>query len=141
MNFPQATGSSRNLSMTASSIEKPSSVISGRTARPASVIRPSFSSLRQRSLLSSDHLLLLERGTNLCNVTPSTDFVVESIHPKHRASSTASRYIMRPSSGTLPLLSAIQHSRSFEWFSSSHSLKSERTVKCRMLMGSMLTCV
>lgn len=37
------------------SIIKPDGDISGNTARPASVIRPDFSILRQRSLFNSDH--------------------------------------------------------------------------------------
>ena len=65
---------------------------SGQAARPASVIKPRRSSLRQRSLFSSVHLPDLVRGPKRCSVTPSTFFTVESIQPKHNASSTASRY-------------------------------------------------
>ena len=70
--------------------------MSGRTALPASVMRPRRSSLRQRALLSSVHLDPL-RGENLWTVPSSGSFLtVESIQPKHRASSTASTYGRMP---------------------------------------------
>ncbi len=65
--------------------------IGGSTALPASVISPRLSSLRTRSLLSSDQGLFLLLGLNLWNLTPSTALEALSIHPKHSASSTASR--------------------------------------------------
>ncbi len=64
----------------------------GNAARPLSVISPRVSSRRHRSLFNSVHLLFLERRLKRCSVVPPMFFTVESIHPKHRASSTASRY-------------------------------------------------
>ena len=83
---------------------KPLSDMSGRTARPASVISPSRSRRRHLSLFSSDHTLRGRRGQSLWAVVPSGSlFVVLSIQPKHRASSTASIYQKVLSSFGLPL--------------------------------------
>lgn len=51
-------------------------------------------------------------GPNRCNGSPLTLFNVESIQPKHKASSTASRYQRASSGGVLPRLATTQHSRS-----------------------------
>ena len=85
--------------------------ISGNTARPASVISPSRSSLRHRSLFSSDQALPGRRGHSRCTVAPDGSFfTVLSIQPKHNASSTASTYQNVPSSTGRPRLTATQHS-------------------------------
>lgn len=97
-----------------------SALRSGQAARPASVIRPSRSSRRQRSLFSSVHIPFLLRGPKRWSVTPPTVFTVESIHPKHKASSTASRYHRTSSGGVLPRLASIQHSFSVALFAASH---------------------
>lgn len=123
--FCHTTGSDFNSFITSSSITKPLSVISGKTALPASVISPSLSILRHLSLFSSDQLLRGFLGHSLCAVTPSASFfVVLSIHPKHIASSTASIYQNVPSSTGLPRFTTTQHSVSLSWFRISHSRSS-----------------
>ena len=72
--FCHTTGSDFNSFITSSSITKPLSVISGKTALPASVISPSLSILRHLSLFSSDQLLRGFLGHSLCAVTPSASF-------------------------------------------------------------------
>ena len=125
--FCHTTGSDFNSFITSSSITKPLSVISGKTALPASVISPSLSILRHLSLFSSDQLLRGFLGHSLCAVTPSASFfVVLSIHPKHIASSTASIYQNVPSSTGLPRFTTTQHSGSLSWFRISHSRSSSR---------------
>ena len=100
--------------------------MSGRTALPASVIRPSLSSLRQRALLSSVHLGPL-RGENLWTVPSSGSLrTVESIQPKHRASSTASTYGRMPV-GSFVLSTATQQPLEDRWFSSSQDLNPARS--------------
>ena len=94
-------------------IVPPLSCISGKTALPASVIRPKRSILRQRSLFNSDHKLFFLRGANLCAVIPlSIFFVVLSIQPKPIASSTASMYQKVPLSTGRPRFTITQHSSS-----------------------------
>ena len=67
---------------------------------PASVIKPRFSRSAQRCLLSSVQWLPLRRGERRCTRRPSgRRFNVESIHPKHRASSTTSIYATASHSG------------------------------------------
>ncbi len=62
------------------------------TFLPASVIKPRDSSSLHLSLLSSVQWLPFRLGDNLCANRPSGSFFnVESIHPKHSASSTISR--------------------------------------------------
>lgn len=81
---------------------------------------------RQRSLFSSDQLLRGFRGQSFWTVTSSEIFLtVLSIHPKHKASSTASTYRKVPSSTGLPRLTATQHSVSLSWFCRSHSRSSD----------------
>lgn len=96
--------------------------MAGSTLLPASVIRPSFSSLRTLSLFSSDQMPPFLLGENLWARTPPMAAWVLSIHPKQRASSTASMYQNAPSPSGLPLLTATQHSSAVAWFSWSHAL-------------------
>ena len=108
----------------------------GNAARPLSVISPRVSSRRHRSLFYSVHLLFLERRLIRCSVVPPMFFTVESIHPKHRASSTASRYHRMPScGGVFPRFTAVQHSVSLSWFSTSHFLKELRQGAEMMFTG------
>lgn len=133
------TGSDCNSCKRSGSIEKPLSDISGRAALPSSVIRPSRSILRHRSLFNSDHLLRGRRGQNLWRVVPSGIFlVVLSIQPKHKASSTASRYQKVLSSVGLPRLTAIQHSVCLRWFCSNHSRHSDLDLIVGRLCGIIL---
>ena len=104
---------------------KPLSDISGRTALPASVISPNRSILRHLSLLSSDQLLRGFRGQSFWAVmSAAIFFVVLSIQPKHRASSTASMYQKVLLSVGLPRFTTTQHSFSVLWFCISHSRSS-----------------
>ena len=124
-----------------------SSSRSGHTFRPLSVIIPSDSNRRHRSLFSSVQHPLLRLGPKRCRATPSTHLSVESIHPKHKASSTASRYHRVSSGGVLPRLTAIQHSCLTEWFVSSHFAKllsggdRQNLLNCHRLDGMMVICV
>lgn len=107
-------------------MENPGSLISGKTALPASVINPSRSMRRHRSLFSSDQLLRGFRGLSFWAVTSSEIFlVVLSIQPKHKASSTASTYQKVLSSTGRPRLTTTQHSVSLSWFCRSHSRNSD----------------
>ena len=125
--FVQTLTSDCNTARISLLITKPSSDISGKTARPLSVIRPKRSNLRQRSLLSSDHLQFLLRGVKRWIVVPSSSFfVVLSILPKHIASSTASIYQKASLPIGQPRLTTSQHSFSVEWLFSSHNLNSSR---------------
>ena len=83
---------------------------SGQAYRPLSVIRPNVSSRRHRSLLSSVQHPVFFLGLKRCSEVPSIFLTVESIQPKHNASSTASRYHSAFLGGVLPRLTAIQHS-------------------------------
>ena len=94
--------------------------IGGSTLRPASVIMSSRSNRRTRSLFSSVHGLFFLRGVNRCILRPSIKRCVESIHPKHNASSTASRYQNTLSSSGRPRRTSTQHSVSPSWCSISH---------------------
>ena len=117
---------------------KPADDISGKAERPASVIFPNFSILRQRSLFSSDHKLPVLRGDSFCAVIPlSSFFVVLSIQPKHIASSTASIYqnVLFPFG--LPRFTTTQHSFSVLRFCSSHCLNSSRFLAFNKLTGSI----
>lgn len=127
MNFSHADGTDLKASLISDMILY-SAFRSGQTLLPRSVISPSFSSLRQRSLFNSVQLLDFDRGLKRCNAMPSTFFVVESIQPKQRASSTASRYHSISFGGILPRFTAIQHSRSVAWLSASHLRNSLRSL-------------
>ena len=84
-----------------------------RACRPASVISPRASRAAQRCLLSSVQWLRLRRGERRCASLPSgRRFKVESIQPKHNASSTTSIYGKQAAeqSGRLLRYMAIQHS-------------------------------
>lgn len=88
-------------------MENPDSLISGKTVLPASVISPSRSMRRHRSLFNSDQLLRGFRGQSFCAVTSSKIFlVVLSIQPKHKASTTASTYQKVSSSTGRPRLTS-----------------------------------
>ena len=106
--------------------------MAGSTLLPASVIRPSFSSLRTLSLFSSDQTPPFLLGENLWARTPPMTAWVLSIHPKQRASSTASMYQNAPSPSGLPLLTATQHSSAVAWFSWSHALNWSLSVTSSM---------
>ena len=60
---------------------KPLSDMSGRTARPASVISPSRSRRRHLSLFSSDHTLRGRRGQSLWAVVPSGQSLCGAVYP------------------------------------------------------------
>lgn len=112
-----------------------SNSLAGYWARPASVILPRSSILLHLALFSSDHIEPLRRGTNLWRVMPSSNFLVmPSIQPKHIASSTASTYQnVEPSSTGIPRLTAIQHSFSVSWLTTSHFRNSSRSLISRTL--------
>lgn len=132
--------SARSASKISPSITKPDGDVSGKTLRPASVISPSFSSLRQRSLFSSDHNEFFFRGVNLCAVTPfSSRFSVLSIQPKHRASSTASTYRKVSSFCGLPRFTTTRHSFSVLWFSINHARNWLRFFAFNKFSGSINT--
>ena len=134
------TGSDCSLCSISLSMVKPSGDISGRTARPASLISPNRSILRHLSLFSSDQLLRSLRGQSFWAVTLSAIFfVVLSIQPKHRASSTASIYQKVVSSVGLPRLTTTQHSFSVLWFCISHSRSSTLDLISRRLCISIAT--
>ena len=88
-----------------------------------------------RSLLSSVHGLRLRRGENRRHITPSPALIVESIQPKHNASSTASRYC----SPSRLLVIEIHISRFVEWFSTSQSRHCSREVVCNLSVISILS--
>lgn len=78
MNFDQAPAFFIAFSISPS-ILKLRAPIPGSAALPESVIRPSLSSLRTRSLLSSVHGLFFFRGVKRCILTPSIILFVLSI--------------------------------------------------------------
>ena len=116
--------------------------MSGQQSRPASVIRPILSIRLHRSLFSSDHALFFWRGVNLCIVQLSESFfVVLSIHPKHKASSTASTYQNVSSSFGRPRFTVTQHSSSVAWFFFSHCRSSSLFFASSKFFNSvMLSC-
>ena len=90
---------------------------------PELVISPFASSCLHRSLLSSVQWLPFLLGESLCANRPSCSFFnVESIHPKHKASSTISMYGRVSALGVFDLLQATQQNFSERWFCSNHSL-------------------
>ena len=101
-----------------------------RAWRPASVINPRCSRLRQRFLFRSVQWLPLRRGDSRCASRPSGNrFTVESIHPKHNASSTTSTYGITLQGGFLLRDVTTQHSLQVLWLDSNHSLNWAREVK------------
>ena len=110
----------------------------GSTFRPASVISPSLSSRRTRSLFSSVQGLCFLRGVKRCMRTPFTSVDTLSIHPKQRASSTASRYQKcLPSTGR-PRFTITQHSGWLAWLAESHWRNWLRLVVPNMLWRSVV---
>ena len=102
------------------------------------VIRPLRSRSSQRCLLSYVQWLPRRRGDSLCAKRPSSKrFSVESIHPKHNASSTTSRYGNTPSSGCFARDIITQHSRTVAWFISNQRRSSERWRHCKRFTISM----
>ena len=90
---------------------------------PELVISPFASSCLHRSLLSSVQWLPFLLGESLCANRPSGSFFkVESIHPKHNASSTISMYGRVSALGVFDLLQTTQQHFSERWFFSNHSL-------------------
>ena len=90
---------------------------------PELVISSFASSCLHRSLLSSVQWLPFLLGESLCANRPSGSFFnVESIHPKHKASSTISMYGRVSALGVFDLLQATQQNFSERWFCSNHSL-------------------
>ena len=135
------TGSDCSLCNISLSMVKPLGDISGRTALPASVISPNRSILRHLSLLSSDQLLRGFRGQSFWAVTSAAIFfVVLSIQPKHRASSTASIYQKVLSSVGLPRFTTTQHSFYVLWFCISHSRSSVLDLTSSKLCISIVCC-
>src|SRR5258708_32531985 len=66
---------------------------SGKTASPASVMRPSCNSRATRVRLDADQGLLARRGVKRpAYASPSIPLIAPSIRPKHKAPSTASPY-------------------------------------------------
>lgn len=108
---------------------------SGQISSPLSVINPIAKRRRQRSLFSSVHLPCLVLGLKRWIVFPSYFLIVESIHPKHNASSTASRYQRASTYGVLPRLATTQHSLSVLWFSTNQSWNSARHVTASRFLG------
>lgn len=104
-------------------ILKESWPILGNTFLPSSLIKPNFSRRRTRSLFNSVHELLLLRGESLCaSCVSNIFFLIPSIHPKHKASSTASKY--SSASGVGVNLTTTQQDVSALLCSCSHPLKS-----------------
>ncbi len=93
MKFSYTSCSSVNLCSITESIVKEPGSISGNIFLPSSLINPNFSRRRTRSLFNSVHELFLLLGDSLCASSVSEIFfLTPSIHPKHKASSTASQY-------------------------------------------------
>ena len=109
MNFVHARAAFSAAS-TSLSMRKLRAPIGGSTRRPASVIRPNRSSLLTRSLFSSVQGLFRFLGVKHCILLPSISLCRLSIHPKQRASSTASRYQKCLSSTGRPRFTQTQHS-------------------------------
>lgn len=123
MKFSYTCLSSCSLCSITLSILKESSSIAGSTFLPSSLINPSFSRRRTRSLFNSVHELLLLLGDSLCASSVSDIFfLTPSIHPKHKASSTASKYSSMSGFGVI--LTTAQQDFLVVPFSSSHILKS-----------------
>lgn len=117
--------SSFSLCSIALSILKESWSISGSTFLPSSLINPNFSRRRTRSLFNSVHELFLLLGDSLCASSVSDIFfLIPSIHPKHRDSSTASKYSNVSGLGVIRTIT--QHDFSVLQFSCSQTLKSSR---------------
>jgi hypothetical protein len=123
MKFPYTCFSSFSLCSISLSILKESWSISGSTFLPSSLINPNFSRRWTRSLFNSVHELFLLRGDSLCASSVSDIFfLTPSIHPKHKASSTASKY--SSASGLGVILTKTQQDFSVLQFSCSQILKS-----------------
>ena len=114
--------------------------IAGRTALPASVIKPSFSKRRTRSLFRSVHGLFFFLGENLCIRTPSMITKVLSIQPKQRASSTASMYQKVSESVGFPRFTSTQHSGSEDACSMNHERNSWRLSGFSMFLCVIYIC-
>lgn len=112
-------------SMTSSILKEPGSM-SGRTLLPSSLMNPNFSRRRARSLFNSVHELFLLLGDSLwASPVSDTFFLTPSIHPKHKASSTTSKY--NNISGVGVILTKSQQDFSvLPWFCS-QILKSSRS--------------
>ncbi len=105
---------------------------------PKSVISPFASSCLHRSLLRFVQWLPFLLGESLCANRPSGSFFnVESIHPKHKASSTISMYGRESALGVFDLLQATQQDFSERWYFSNHSLSCFRSVNVNRLVTSM----
>ena len=101
----------------------------GKAARPASVISPRCSKSAQRCLFSSVQWLPLRRGDSRCAHRPSGSRLrVESIQPKHNASSTTSRYGMQSVRGIFVRYIVTQHSFAVAWFAMNHSRSCPRSL-------------
>ena len=94
--------------------------------------QPGYQPTPRQSLLT---VPILPREHNRRHITPSPALMVESIQPKHNASSTASRYCSP--SGLLVV--EIHISRFVEWFSMSHSRHCSREVVCSLSVISILS--
>lgn len=102
---------------------KESGFISGSIRFPSALINPSFSRRRTRSLFNSVQELFLLRGESLCASSVSEIFFfTPSIHPKHKHSSTTSKY--SNVSGFGFILTSTQQDFSVLQFSCSQTLKS-----------------
>ena len=111
-----------------------------RAWRPASVINPRASREAQRCLLSSVQWLRLRRGDKRCANLPSgRRFSVESIQPKHNASSTTSMYGRQSplSAGRFTRYMAIQHSLSEAACCSNHLRNCARRLNSSRLVISI----
>ncbi len=106
---------------------------------PEAVISPVASSCLHRSLLSSVQWLPFRLGDSRCANRPSGSFLrVESIQPKHRASSTMSMYGSASGRGVFDLLQATQQHFSERWFCTNHSLSCLRSVNVNRFVISIL---
>ena len=108
---------------------------------PASVISPRASRSAQRCLLSSVQWLRLRRGDRRCASLPSgRRFSVESIQPKHNASSTTSIYGKQSphSAGRFTRYMAIQHSLSEAACCSNHLRNCARWLNSSRFVISMI---
>lgn len=106
---------------------------------PASVISPLSSRAIHLSTFSCVQWLFGRRGERRCTNLPSARrFSVQSIHPKHRASSTTSMYGMASHSGHLLRYVTTQQNFSLSWFSASHWRSSEREDRCNKFMTSIV---
>ena len=105
---------------------------------PEAVISPAASSCLHRSLLSSVQWLPFRLGDSRCANRPSGSFLrVESIQPKHKASSTMSMYGSASGRGVFDLLQATQQLFAVRWLRSSHSLSCCLLVNIRRLVTSI----